>query len=103
MPTESPIAVRRLRSKWRDGSTHDVTIELGAPYPAGNSLRCPIRINGIQPKYDPPDLAGFDAIQAITLSLEFIRFLLEEHLNMSGRLFYPDEDAPYVPNDLPKP
>src|SRR5262245_30096587 len=102
MPTEPTIAVRHLKAKWSNGSTHDVTFELGAPYPSGNSFRCPIRINGLQPEYAPPDIGGFDAIHAITGSLEFIRFLLEQHLELGGKLFYPDDDTPYLPDDLPK-
>ena len=100
MAIESPIAVRRLKAKWKDGSTHDVIIELGKPYAESNSFRCPLRLSGLQPDYTPPYPAGEDAVQALTLSLEFIRFLLEEHLALGGKLFY-DDDSPYVPDDLP--
>ena len=104
MPTESPIAVRRLRATWCDGSTHEVLIEIDKPYasPSGNSFRCPVRVSGLQQGYSPPDLSGFDALQAITLSLEFVRFLLQWHLDEGGHLFYHDADEPYLPNDLPK-
>jgi hypothetical protein len=102
MPIEVPIAARRLKATWRDGSTHDVIIELGKPYPSGNSFRCPVYVSGLQQDYSPPDLAGFDEVQAITLSLEFVRFLLEWHLKEGGSLCYPDSDAPYAPADLPK-
>lgn len=102
MPPEAPIAVRRLSATWRDGSKHDVLIEIRAPYPSGNSFRCPVRVNGLQRECSPPDLGGFDELQAITLSLEFVRFLLEWHLEEGGRLFYPDCDDPYLPDDLPR-
>ena len=102
MPTEAPIAIRKLRATWSDGSSHDVTIEIGRPYPSGNSFRCPVRVSGLQQDYSPPDLSGFDEIQAVTLSLEFVRFLLEWHLDEGGSLFYPDTDDPYTPDDLPK-
>jgi hypothetical protein len=85
-----------------DGSTHDVTIEIGRPYPSGNSFRCRVSVSGLQQDYSPPDLAGFDEIQAVTLSLGFARFLLEWHLDEGGSLFYPDTDDPYTPDDLPK-
>lgn len=101
MPIQDPIAVRRLKALWRDGSTHDVMIELGKPYPKGNSFHCAVAVSGLQQSYSPPDVGGFDELQAITLSLQFIRFLLERHLKAGGRLFYPDEDSPYVPDDLP--
>lgn len=102
MTAEAPIAVRRLKATWRDGSTHDVTIEVGRPYSSGNSFRCPVRVSGLQQGYSPLDMAGFDAMQALTLSLEFVRFLLEWHLNEGGGLFYCDTGTPYIPNDLPK-
>lgn len=102
MTTEPPIAIRKLRATWRDGSSHDVTIEIGWPYPIGNSFRCRVSVTGLQQDYSPPDLAGFDEIQALTLSLEFVRFLLEWHLDEGGSLFYPDTDDPYTPEDLPK-
>jgi len=87
MPTEPPVAVRRLKATWHDGSTHDVLIEIGKPYPSGNSFRCPIRVSGLQPEYSPPDMGGFDEIQAVTLSLQIVRFLLEQHLEQGGLLF----------------
>jgi len=102
MPVEAPVAVRKLRATWRDGSTHDVTIEIGRPYPSGNSFRCPVCVSGLQQDYSPPDLSGFDEIQAVTLSLEFVRFLLEWHIDEGGGLLYPDTDDPYSPDDLPK-
>jgi hypothetical protein len=77
-------------------------IEISRPYPSGNSFRCPVRVSGLQQDYSPPDLAGGDAVQAITLSLEFVRFLLEWHIKEGGSLSYPDNDAPYTPDDLPK-
>lgn len=105
LPDMSPhptIATRRLKAVWRDGSTHDVTIEIGRPYPSGYSFRCPVRVIGLQQGYSPPDLGGYNEVQAITLSLKFVRFLLEWHLDEGGRLFYPDSDDPYSPDDLPK-
>jgi len=102
MPIESPIASRRLKAIWHDGSTHEVTIEIGRPYPSGNSFRCPVSVTGLQQDYSPPDLSGFDEIQAVTLSLKFVRFLLDWHLEAGGQLFYPDSDTPYIPDDLPK-
>jgi hypothetical protein len=102
MTTEAPIAVRKLRATWRDGSTHDVAIEIGKPYPSGNSFRCRVSVSGLQQDYSPPDLAGFDEIQAVALSLGFVRFLLEWHLDEGGSLFYADTEDPYTPDDLPK-
>ena len=102
MPTKAPIAVRKLRAVWCDGSAHNVSIEIGRPYASGNSFRCAVRVSGLQQDYSPPDLAGFDEVQAVTLSLEFVRFLLEWHLDEGGSLFYPDSDDPYTPDDLPK-
>jgi hypothetical protein len=46
-------------------------------------------------------MSGYDAVQALTLTLQFVRFLLEEHVVLGGQLFY-DDDSPYVPDDLPK-
>jgi hypothetical protein len=102
MPIEAPIAVRKLKATWRDGSTHDVTIEIGRPYPSGNSYRCPVRVSGLHVDDSPPDIAGFDAVQALTLSLDFVRTLLEWHLKEGGSLFYADTDTRYTPDDLPK-
>jgi hypothetical protein len=102
LPTEAPIAVRKLRATWRDGSAHAVMIEIGRPYPSGNSFRCRVRVVGLEQDYSPPDLGGFDEVQAVTLSLEFVRFLLECFLNEGGSLFYADTDDPYTPEDLPK-
>ena len=102
MPTEPPIAVRRLKGTWRDGSSHDVVIEIGKPYASGNSFRCRIRVSGLQPEYAVPDMGGFDEIQALTQSLKMVRFLFEQHLELGGHLFYPDDDTPYTPDDLPE-
>jgi hypothetical protein len=101
MPTEAPIAIRKLSATWHDGSTHEVTIEIGRPYPSGKSFRCPVSVGGLHQDYSPPDLGGFDGVQALTLSLKFVRFLLEWHLDEGGSLFYPDTDEPYAPDDLP--
>ena len=102
MPSEAPIAVRKLRATWPDGSSHEVTIEIGRPYPSGNSFHCPIRVSGLLQEYSPPDRGGFDAIQALTLSLKCVRFLLELHLKAGGGLFYENSDSPYTPDDLPE-
>ena len=102
MTTEPSIASRRLKAIWNDGSTHAVTIEIGRPYPSGNSFRCSVSVTGLQQDYSPPDLAGFDEVQAVTLSLQFVRFLLDWHLEAGGQLFYPDDDTPYTPDDLPQ-
>lgn len=102
MSTQAPIATRRLSATWRDGSKHDVLIEIDRPYSNGNSFSCPVRVSGLQQEYSPPDIGGFDELQAITLGLEFVRFLLEWHLEEGGQLYYPDSDVPYLPDDLPK-
>ena len=102
MLTESPIALRRLKGTWPDGSMHDVVVEIGKPYPTGSSFRCAIRVSGLYPEYSPPDMAGFDEIQALTQSLKMVRFLFEQHLELGGHLFYPDDDTPYTPDDLPE-
>jgi hypothetical protein len=47
-------------------------------------------------------MAGVDGIQALTQSLKMVRFLFEQHLEQGGRLFYPDDNAPYTPDDLPE-
>ncbi len=101
MPTEPPIAVRRLKATWPDGSTHDVVIEIHRPSPSGNSFRCPVRVDGLYPDYSPPDMGGFDEIQALTSSLKMVRFLLEQHLEQGGHLLYPESNQPYTPDDLP--
>ena len=103
MPVDFPITTKRLKATWSDGSAHDVLIEIGRPYPEGNSFRCQVRASGLQQDYSPPDLAGADEMQALTLSLSFVRFLLEWHLEAGGRLFYPapDDHMPYTPHDLP--
>ncbi len=102
MPTESAIATRRLKAVWPDGSIHDAIIEIGRPYPRGKSFSCPIRVSGLLPDYSPPDIGGFDEMQAVTLSLALVRFLLEWHIEHGGSLFYLDSDDPYTPDDLPK-
>ena len=101
MPSEPPIAVRRLKGTWPDGSAHDVVIEIGKPYPNGSSFRCPLRVTGLYPDYSPPDMGGFDEIQALTETLKMVRFLFEQHFEQGGQLFYPDDATPYTPNDLP--
>ncbi len=98
MTAEPPIAVRRLKGTWPDGSVHDVVIEIGRPYASGNSFRCPIRVSGLQPEYAPPEIAGEDELQALTLSLQMVRFLFEQHLELGGHLFYPDDGTPYTPD-----
>jgi len=104
MSVESPIATKRLKAVWHDGSAHDVILQIGRPYPKGNSFRCPVLAYGLQQDYSPPDLAGYDEMQAITLALGFVRFLLEWHIKEGGQLFYPtpDDNTPYTLNDLPK-
>ena len=104
MPDDIPIATKRLKAVWRDGSIHDVTVELGRPYADGHSFRCAIRASGLQQDYSQPDLSGYDEIQAIFLALRFMRFLMEWHIEEGGKLFYPapDDHIPYSPDDLPK-
>jgi hypothetical protein len=101
VPIEEAIATRHLKAVWSDGSAHDVTIELGKPYSDGNSFRCPMAVRGLRQSYSRPDLGGFDELQAITLNLRFIRFLLEWHLQSGGQLYYPEDGSPYFPDDLP--
>ncbi|MBL9166718.1 MAG: hypothetical protein JNN07_03185 [Verrucomicrobiales bacterium] len=100
---ETPIATKRLTAQWTDGTRHDVCVQIWPPTPDGRMFRCRITTKGLQPEYDPPSIGGFDEMQAITLSLSFVRFLFEEHLRQGGSLYYPspESDVPYSPHDLP--
>ena len=104
MSIEPPIATKRLRATWSDGSLHDVLIQIWRPYPDDNIFRCKIQAHGLQQDYSPPDLSGSDEMHALNMSLQFVRFLLEWHVEAGGRLFYPppNDETPYTPIDLPK-
>lgn len=99
---DSFIAERSLRAIWPDGSSHDVSIKIGKPYPFRKSFCCTVEAKGLIQDYSPPFVSGFDEVQALTLSLTFVRSLLEWHIEAGGSLFYPDSDDVYIPDDLPE-
>jgi hypothetical protein len=103
MSDETPIATKQLIAVWADGTRHEACVQIWRPATEGRSCRCRITATGLQPTYEPPPIGGSDEMQAITLSLGFVRFLLEWHIEHGGTLFYPppDDDVPYTPDDLP--
>ena len=103
MSQVAPIATKRLIAVWSDGTRHDVCVQIWPPVPEGLSFRCKIISKGLQPVYEPPPIGGADEMQTLALSLNFVRFLFEWHVEQGGCLFYapPEDENPYLPYDLP--
>jgi hypothetical protein len=94
------IATRVLDGITPSGARTRIILSLGIPYMSGNSFRCPVRVSGLDYDYTPPDIGGWDAVQALLLAISCAAGLLDDFVVRGGRVFYPDTDTPYDFSDL---
>ena len=94
------IATRTLDGVTPSGDRTRIVVSLGIPYVWRNSFRCPVRVTGLDYDYTPPDIGGWDAIQALLLAIRCAAGLLEDFVTRGGRIFYPDTDTPYDLSDF---
>jgi hypothetical protein len=62
-----------------DDSGNEVTVALGTPYAVSpEEWACPYKVSGLSPAEEVREAHGSDAVQALLLALEGIRFVLSE-------------------------
>jgi hypothetical protein len=94
------IATRTLDGIKPDGQRTRLVVSFARPYEVSGGFRCPVRVAGLDYDYTPPDIAGWDAIQALLLAISMAASLLDDFVVRGGRVFYPDTDTPYDFSDL---
>jgi len=97
---DSIIAKRILDGIKPDGQRTRIFVSFGRPYEVSGGFRCPVRITGLDYDYTPPDIAGWDAIQALLLAISTAASLLDDFVVRGGKVFYPDTETPYEFSDL---
>ena len=83
---DDPIAAQRLVLIGADGRT-PISVRVGRPYAADGGFRCPVQIEGLEPRY--ADIAGETSLQALCLALRLVRDRLEDQLAKGKSLSYP--------------
>jgi hypothetical protein len=89
------VATRTLDGVTPSGERTRVVITIGTPYAQGNGFRCPVRIEGLDYDYTPPDMAGWDAVHALVAAITIAASLTDDFVVRGGRVFWPGTETPY--------
>lgn len=69
----------------------EVKIKLGKPYESEQSMwSCQVELAGLNPSYH--NIAGGDAFQALSRSLEFIGRRLKDTVHPNGKIYFGDSN-----------
>jgi hypothetical protein len=81
-----------------DGSTFDVVIRIGKPFPDNGPHVCVVQMDGVADD-QPRRTYGEGPMQALHLGLQFVKENLSYLEERGVRLYLRDEDAPDEPFD----
>ena len=68
-------------------------IKLGPTYELGGTCRCKVTFDGWLES--PPDIQGYDSLQAFMLAVQLIDSILREYVTRGVRVVWPGSDTDY--------
>jgi hypothetical protein len=68
-------------------------VEFGPVRAVGQDFRCRVRFYGWGDS--PPDIWGYDSLQALVLSVALVRSILTDFVRRGGRVLWPETDNDY--------
>jgi hypothetical protein len=68
-------------------------VEFGPVREEGQDFRCRVRFHGWGDS--PPDIWGYDSLQALMLSVALVRSILADFVRRGGRVVWPETDNDY--------
>ena len=66
------------------GERVTLTVTFGPPYASGEGFRCPVKFSGWT--NSPPDISGFDSLQALLLAVGLVHGILSTFVASGGRV-----------------
>ena|SRR6185295_2236665 len=94
MPNNTSVIERTLDFVEPSGGRTTVTISFGPTYPVDDDYRCPVTFTGWQEK-PPPDIWGFDSLQALLLAISLVHSMLVSFVEQGGRVLYAGTEDPF--------
>jgi uncharacterized protein DUF6968 len=76
-----------------NGDRTTFTVSLGPAYPFEESFRCPVKFTGWGKS--PPDMFGFDSLQALLLAVGMVHGILSAFVAHGGRVLYSGTDSDF--------
>ena len=93
MTSPFAIAERTVDLVKLSGERVTFRVEFGPIRADGQEFRCPVRFHGWGDS--PPDIRGYDSLQAFVLSVGLVHSILEEFVRGGGRALWPGSDTDY--------
>ena len=104
MPSTRIITARCVDLLKRSGERVSFRVKFGPVRAEGQDFRCRVRFHGWGDS--PPDIRGYDSLQALLLAVGLVRAILVDFVRHGGRLLWPGTSADYDLNafaaDRPK-
>jgi len=98
MSPSSVIAARSVDLEKPSGERVPFRVEFGPVYDAGRGSRCKVRFHGWGDS--PPDISGYDSLEALILAVELVHAILAEFVRRGGRLLRPGTSSEYSLDDF---
>jgi hypothetical protein len=93
MPTTLPFAERSVDLVKPTGERVHFRVEFGPIYPASKDFRCKVCFHGWG--NSPPDICGYDSLQALLLAVDLVYGILADFIERGGRIFWPGTSEDY--------
>jgi hypothetical protein len=98
MKSNDAFAERSVDLLKPSGERISFRVQFGPVRKLGESFRCRVRFHGWG--NSPPDIWGYDSLEAVLLSITLVRSILAEFVRHGGRVLWPDTDMDYSLNFL---
>jgi hypothetical protein len=93
MISSTPIAERTVDLIKVTGERVTLRVEFGSIRAQGKDFRCPVRFFGWG--NPPPDICGYDSLQAFVLSVGLVHSILDTFVRGGGRVVWSGTDTGY--------
>ena len=98
MASTRMIAQRSVDLLNAAGERVSLRVEFGPVRAFGQEFRCRVRFHGWGDS--PPDIRGYDSLQALMLAVEFVRTVLVDYVRHGGRVVWPGTSNDYELDDF---
>jgi hypothetical protein len=93
MTSSAPIAERTLDLLKPSGERVTFRVEFGPILGDGQDFHCRVRFHGWGDS--PPDIWGYDSLQALVLAVSLVHSILDDFVRRGGRALWPGTDTDY--------